>query len=131
MLYYGYLSFLNKIITFSLRGRYLAVITFLIGIVLFILYTISLLVSSACNYRSFGKVMMISQNAFFGIMCLRSRGDVIALRLPLAIWAYMRLVSINYCILVEFLILFSITSIKSRRFPTFLIRFRLEFNGRT
>jgi len=57
--------------------------------------------------------------------------DATALYLPLVILAYVCPAGINYYILVEFLILFSVASIELRHFLTFLVRFRLGFNGRT
>ena len=74
---------------------------------------------------------MILRNAFFSTTYLRNRGDVITLRLPLAIWAYIRLAGINYYILVEFSIFFNNTLMELRRFLTFSVRFRLGFNKRT
>ena len=71
---------------------------------------------------------MISRNAFFSITYLYSKGDAITLRLLLAIWAYVRLVGINYCILIKFLIFFNISLIKLRCFLAFLVRFYLKFD---
>jgi len=86
------------------------------------------LVNLVYNYRSFSKVIIISRNTFFNITYLYSKGDITTLHPPLAIWAYIRLASINYYILIKFLILFNNTLIKLRYFLTFLIRFYLGFN---
>ena len=96
----------------------------------YVRYTIFLLISLICNYKSFSKVIMILRNAFFGTIYLYSRGDVITLRLLLTIWAYIRLVGINYYVLVKFSIFFNIALMELRYFLTFLVRFRLRFNKR-
>ena len=84
-LYYSYLSSSNETTISPLRRKRLAIITPLIGIILFILYTIPSLVNLARNYRSFNKVITILWNVFFSITYLRSKGDTIALHPLLAI----------------------------------------------